>query len=194
MPVTKSVVKVELFVDHNHESGVVQVIQSDELGRKSDPYSLTVDREFVMGFSELFCTSQQEEIAALTAQKQSLLGEKQTLQSQINAQQLQIASLKEQVTNLLPWNPRWISPAAFVARFTALQTRNVYESIDEIIIGGRQLLSEYLAANYQIVLDDPQVTGLLTYMVSVGLLTDPEKENILRDSSSSERYVPTVTE
>jgi len=194
MPVTKSVVKVELFVDHNHESGVVQVIQSDELGRKSDPYSLTVDREFVMGFSELFCTSQQEEIAALTAQKQSLLGEKQTLQSQINAQQLQIASLKEQVTNLLPWNPRWISSAAFVARFTALQTRNVYESIDEIIIGGRQLLSEYLAANYQIVLDDPQVTGLLTYMVSVGLLTDPEKENILRDSSSSERYVPTVTE
>jgi hypothetical protein len=195
------VTRFELYIKYTNETGVVQVILTDDSGRTVDPISLLVDSEFVMSFSELFSQSQQQTITTLTAEKETLLNsnqvlvsDKQVLESQVDLLSITIDNLTAEVKSLQPYNKRWIDPEKFVARFTPALTRAVYTSTDATLIGGRELLDLYIAENYQIVLDDPQVTGLLAYMVSVGLLTDPEKENILRDSSSSERYVPTVTE
>ena len=89
---------------------------------------------------------------------------------------------------LQPWNTRWIDAEKFVERFTPKQARAVYTSTDATLVGARQLLDSYIEANDQVVLDDPQVTGLTAYMVAVGLLTEQERENVLRDSNSFERY------
>ena len=89
---------------------------------------------------------------------------------------------------LQPWNKRWIDAEKFVERFSPKQARAVYTSTDEELVGARQLLDAYIAANYQVVLDDPQVIGLTAYMVAVGLLTDQERANVLRDSNSFERF------
>ena len=89
---------------------------------------------------------------------------------------------------LEPWNKRWIGAEKFVERFSPKLAREFYKSIDKKLIGARQLLDSYIEANYQVVLDDPQVTGLTAYMVSVGLLTEQERDNVLRDSNSFERF------
>jgi len=87
-----------------------------------------------------------------------------------------------------PWNKRWIDAVQFVARFTPQQTRLVYTSKDENLIAARQLLDSYVAANYAVVLDDVQVVGVIDYMVFLGALNDRDKERILNDSNSFERY------
>lgn len=186
--------KFELYIEYNTGTGVVQVIQTDDEGRPVDPISLQVSSEFVMTFSNLFSASQQAAIAALTTEKTDLLTAKTNLEAQV-------AQLSEQVTNLLsenfalqPWNKRWIDPEKFVARFTGPQAQKIYKSVDQIVVGGRDLLDLYIQNNYQIVLDDEQVTGLSSYLVIVGILTPEERASILRDSSSDERYIPTVTE
>ena len=89
---------------------------------------------------------------------------------------------------LQPWNKRWIDAEKFVERFSPKQARAVYTSTDPTLVEARQLLDSYIAANYQVVLDDPQVVGLTEYMVAVGLLTDQERANVLRDSNSFERF------
>ena len=89
---------------------------------------------------------------------------------------------------LQPWNKRWIDAEKFVERFSPKQARAVYTSTDVTLVGARQLLDSYIAANYQVVLDDPQVVGLTEYMVAVGLLTEQERANVLRDSNSFERF------
>lgn len=177
--------KFELFVDNRHDRGVVQVHTVDTQGRDLDPFAFTVDSEFVMAFAALISLDQVETIATLTDQRADL-------QNQLAMLIAQVASLREQVNVLKPWNPRWIDPQKFVARFTAQQTQKVYKSSDPILIGGRQLLESYIDSNYQVVLDDEQVIGLTDYMVTVGILTAEERIEILRDSSSLERYEPTV--
>jgi len=89
---------------------------------------------------------------------------------------------------LSPWNKRWIDAEKFVERFTPKQARAVYTSTDVTLVGARQLLDSYIEANDQVILDDPQVTGLTAYMVAVGLLTQQERDNVLRDSNSFERF------
>ena len=195
------VTRFELYIKYTNETGVVQVILTDESGRTVDPIFLLVDSEFVMSFSELFSQSQQQTITTLTAEKETLLtgnqvlvSDKQVLQSQVELLSSTIDKLHAEVAALQPYNKRWIDPQKFVARFTPAQTRAVYNSTDATVMGGRQLLDDYIDANYQVVLDDPQVTGLTAYLVGIGILTEEERANVLRDSSSSERYVPTVTE
>lgn len=87
-----------------------------------------------------------------------------------------------------PWNKRWIAAEKFVDRFTPKQARAFYTSTDATLIGAKQLLETYIAENYHIDLDDKQSTGLTAYMVAVGLLTEPERQNVLRDSNIFERY------
>ena len=89
---------------------------------------------------------------------------------------------------LQPWNKRWIDAEKFVERFTPKQARAVYTSTDATLVRARQLLDSYIEANDQVVLDDPQVMGLTAYMVAVGLLTESERQNVLRDSNSFERF------
>jgi len=189
--------KFELYIKYDTETGVVQVIQTDDRGRTIDPISLQVNNEFVMAFSELFSASQQQTIVALTSENAGLIADKTSLQLQVDTLMATVENLTAQVTSLLPWNPRWIDPEKFVARFTSVQTRRVYDinSTDETLIGARQLLDAYIDANYYIDLDDPQVTDLTAYMVSLNppILTAEERTNVLRDSSSSERYMPTPT-
>jgi len=210
--------KFELFVNHANTSGVVQVNQEDASGRPIDPISLTVSEDFVMAFADLFSEAQQAavttlttakitlatelalavtakqtletQVATLTSEKQVLSNEKSALQSQVNT----ISGLQsrlQQLELLVPWNTRWIAPGKFIARFTAQQARLFYNSVDPMLVGGKQLLDAYEAANYQVVLDDDQVTGLLTYMVVLGIVNDMEKANLLRDSVYDERYIPT---
>ena len=186
--------KFELYIKYDTETGVVQVIQTDNIGRTVDPISLQVDSEFVMSFSDLFSESQQATIETLTSEKANLIADKTSLQLQVNTLLVSVANLSKEVASLQPWNKRWISAKKFVARFTPEQTREVYTSDDVTLIGGRQLLDDYIAENYHIDLDDPQVTGLTAYMVSVNppILTPEERESVLRDSSSSERYIQTA--
>lgn len=184
--------RFELYIRYENETGVVQVILIDEQGRSVDPISLQVDSEFVMSFSELFSASQQQQIATLATEKLALIADKESLETQVNTLTQNIELLTSQVASLQPWNKRWIDPEKFVARFTGPQAQRVYKSIDPVLIGGRELLESYIDDNYQVILDDPQVTGLTGYMVQVGILTSEERDEILRDSSSFERYVPTA--
>jgi hypothetical protein len=193
--------KFELYIKYDTETGVVQVIQTDNLGRTIDPIALQVTKEFIMTFASLFSDEQQTAIVNLSNQKENLLNDKTNLLNDKVALQEQVLSLTatinrlaREVASLQPWNKRWIDAEKFVARFTSVQTRKVYDpnSTDTVLIGARQLLDTYIASNYYIDLDDPQVTGLTAYMVSVTpqILTPEERENVLRDSDSSERYVP----
>lgn len=181
---------------------MVQVLREDELGRKYDPISLTVGEGFVVSFSNLFNQEQQDQIAALQAERTVALATQSTLQDEVATLTMENSSLSSQVASipamqqriatlesLMEWNTRWIQPEKFISRFTALQAMAFYESTDPVIFGGRQLLSTYVTEKYQIDLDDAQVTGLLTYMVSIGIITDSDRTNILRDSSRDERYV-----
>ena len=96
--------------------------------------------------------------------------------------------------NAIEWNKRWIDPVKFVLRFTPIQVHRVYTSLDLTLMQGRELLNAYILNNYYIDLDDERVTGLTAYMLTTNLpiLTPEERVEILRDSSSSERYIPTA--
>ncbi len=186
--------RFELYIRYENETGVVQVISSDEQGRSVDPISLQVDSEFVMSFSELFSASQQQQIATLATEKENLIAAKTSLESQVNTLTATVESLTSEVASLQPWNKRWIDPKKFVARFTGTQAQAVYESIDPLLVAGRALLKSYIVDNYHVDLDDEKVTGLTAHMLTIvpPILTPQEREEILRDSSSFERYVPTA--
>ena len=182
--------KFDLFIDHANDRGVIQVNASDSQGRSLEPFSLIVDSEFVMAFSNLISLEQSETIAALNTEKVALLTDKTNLQTQVAQLSAQVTSLQADNAALQPWNKRWIDAGKFVARFTAPQTQKVYTSNDPVLVRGRELLNSSIEDNYQVILDDEQVTGLTGYMVMVGILTAEERIEILRDSSSDERYIP----
>jgi hypothetical protein len=124
--------------------------------------------------------------------KTNLLNDKVALQAQVLSLTATIDRLTVEIASLQPWNRRWIDPEKFVDRFTPKQARAFYTSTDATLIGAKQLLETYIDENYHIDLDDEQSTGLTAYMVSVDppILTAEERQNVLRDSDSSERYVP----
>jgi hypothetical protein len=185
--------RFEIYIKHNDEIGVIQIIQTDINGNLIDPISLMVSSEFIMAFTNLLDTELHNTNTVLTNQVASLLVDKLALQAQVNSSTTTIAALQAtiqtQTIALLPWNIRHISPIKFVERFTAIQARQFERSIDPVLIGGRQLLDQYIDNNYYIDLDDPQVVGLIDYMIIVGILTDQERNVILRDSDNSEKYV-----
>ncbi len=193
--------KLEIYFDHFRESAVVEITTLDAQGRPVDPVSSNVPKEFAMSIFDLFNAQQHASIVALTAERSELIASNTALHTQLATLTAELNTLRSQNAiiptlqsrlALLPWNPRWISPSKFVERFSALQTRMVYESTEPTLVGGRQLLTEYVTQNYQVELDDPQVTGLIDYMVAMGILTQSDRANILRDSTSDERYQPTV--
>ena len=184
------VTKFELFIDHATHCGVVQVHTIDAQGRALDPFSIIVPSELIMAFSNLISAEQLATIEKLTKATTALLTEQANLRTQVAQLSAQVTSLQSENAALQPWNKRGIDPGKFLARFTGPQAQKVYTSIDPILVSGRELLNAYVADNSQVILDDPQVTGLTAYMVSVGIITPDERAEILRDSSSYERYQP----
>jgi hypothetical protein len=162
-----------------------------------------------MDAAQLIASLNAEQVAAVYAIRDSILAQhataeaafvsvNQELRSQIadldtalDTEQALTATLQARIAALeaiRQFNPRHITPEAFLARFTSKEGMDFGDSQDAMILGGKELLRTYEAEGYHVDLDDTQVQGLTGYMVQVGMLTTERREQVLRDATAAEAY------
>lgn len=116
-----------------------------------------------------------------------------------NASQLeQIASLQTQLAEALalveeyrPFDPNQIRSDAFYARISKdeLFALAVLASTDTNAKGILDLLSAYKANDWQVLLDDTQVVGAMTYLTGLGVLTSDRAGQIVAAATRAEAYL-----
>lgn len=132
-----------------------------------------------------------EETQARLDDKTRELAAKTELAEALLAQTQKQAGRIETLANSLPYNPRLIDAAAFVDRLPTGRALQLMESTDPRITQIADLLKLYRAENWPIGLDAPETQQAFALLVSIGWLTESERDNILRDATYSERHIPT---
>lgn len=183
----------------------LQTLEITESGREFEEL-VPLDPSRVNEYATAFNLNALGQIATLEANLQATTTAKTSLESQVENLTTALATANATIAQLqnaddtlpddtaIEWNPRHIAPEKFVKRFNGSQAYAIYESTDDVLIGGRELLKYYIVNNYHIDLDDEQVIGLTSHMLTTTptILTPEERDDLLRDSSSSERYQSTM--
>jgi len=117
-------------------------------------------------------------------------GQLPTAQQTIAALQAEVERLKAE----LPFNPRIIDASAFLKRITTEETFALFSSDDPTTQQIAAMLKAYKSNDWPIVLDDQQVVGAMSYLHSLGLLTEERKTALLSNASREEAYEATPEE
>lgn len=141
-------------------------------------------------------------IANLQAQHTS---EKATLATQLSEASATIATLQANIQELQaniedleqyrPYDPNVIKSESFYARITKdeLFALAILANEDANAKAILALLNAYKSNAWQVVLDDPQVIGAMTYLLSTGLVTEERKTELLRPATQDEAYTAGVS-
>ncbi|AMV30874.1 hypothetical protein VN12_19715 [Pirellula sp. SH-Sr6A] len=113
------------------------------------------------------------------------VAERDALQAQLATAQARIAELEE----ALPWNPRIMEAKAFVARITASEMLTLAGSQDETVQGIVGMLTQWVANDWPIILDSPEMQQAIGYLGQAGIVTSDRVAELLRDCVRSEAHV-----
>jgi hypothetical protein len=149
--------------------------------------------------------SLQATIQTLTAEKAALVGQKSALQNQVTSLQQQLTDLPILQTNLAnalalvelyrPFDPNKIRAKAFYQRLTTDQLFALADLAlkDATAKGIFTLLSTYKASEdtedpWPVLLNDPQVVGAFQYLMAAGVVTESQRQDLLRPATKDEAF------
>jgi hypothetical protein len=124
-------------------------------------------------------------VAFATQFAAAAVAERDNLKTQLEQASARIAQLLES----LPWNPRIMEAKAFVARITASEMLSLASSQDPQVKQIVGMLTAWVATDWPIVLDSPEIQSAIPYLMSVGLVTENRVAELLRDCTQAESYV-----
>ena len=148
----------------------ITIVNGKDFEGEPQPLSDATDPAFV-AFAEQFA-------AAAVAERDTLREQVESLQSQI-----------EQLKDALPWNPRVMEAKSFVARITAKEMLSLASSQDAQVQQIVSMLTAWVANDWPIVLDSPEIQTAVPYLLSVGLVTENRVAELLQDCTRDESYV-----
>ncbi len=104
----------------------------------------------------------------------------------------QVATLEAKVTELteaLPWNPRIMEAKAFVSRITASEMLILAGSSDANVQGILGMLTQWVANDWPIILDSPEMQQAIGYLGQAGMVTQDRVADLLRDCTKDEAHI-----
>lgn len=141
-----------------------------------------LERELSTKTSE--AESMQSQVDTLTEQAATLTATNGELTQQLATANQRIVEL----TAALPWNPRIMEAKAFVSRITPSEMLSLAASQDPQVQQIVGILTAWVANDWPIVLDSPEIQGAVPYLLSVGLVTENRVAELLRDCTRDEAY------
>lgn len=108
----------------------------------------------------------------------SVVAERNALASKVSELQAQI-----------PWNPRVIEAAAFIARITADEMLRLATSNDVQVQQIVAMLDQWKANDWPVILDSPEIQQAIAYLQSIGFVTQERVAEVLKDCTKEEAYV-----
>lgn len=114
-----------------------------------------------------------------------VVAERDSLQTQLATAQSRIAQLEA----ALPWNPRVMDAKHFVARITPNEMLTLVGSSDTTVQSIVAMLTEWVADDWPIVLDSPEMQQAIGYLGQIGMVTEERVAELLRDCTQAEAYV-----
>lgn len=113
-------------------------------------------------------------------------------QARIVELEAQVATLEAKVKELaesLPWNPRIMEAKAFVARITASEMLTLAGSQDATVQSILGMLMQWVANDWPIILDSPEMQQAVGYLGQAGMVTQDRVAELLRDCTKDEAHV-----
>lgn len=111
--------------------------------------------------------------------------ERDALKADLKAAQSRIAQLE----SALPWNPRVMEAKHFVARITPNEMLSLAGSQDAMVQSILGMLKEWVANDWPVVLDSPEMQQAIGYLESIGLVTEWRLIELLSDCTKDEAYI-----
>ena len=174
---------------------VQQALAAIDAQQKATIDSLTSERDTLkQRVSELeqSLSSKTTEAESLQSQVQSLTDQVSTLTASNSEITQQLTTANQRIVELtaaLPWNPRIMEARAFVSRITPSEMLSLAASQDPQVQQIVGMLTAWVANDWPIVLDSPEIQGAVPYLLSVGLVTENRVAELLRDCTREESYV-----
>jgi hypothetical protein len=194
---TKTVQILITYGENGVAKGAIQQVATyDENGQHlgNTDHALSIVHQSVLDSATSSIAQLTADKAALTASQAALSATVSTLQNQLGGLaglQTQLAEALALVEQYRPFNPNEIRSKAFYDRITGDErfALGVLAMTDETAKGILSLLSAYLANEWKVVLDDPQLTGAMGYLASAGVLTSGRASEITRPATKDEAYL-----
>lgn len=114
-----------------------------------------------------------------------LITERDALQIQLNAANARIAALEA----ALPWNPRVMESRHFVARIAPNEMLSFASSQDATVQSIFSMLTQWVANDWPVVLDSPEMQEAIGYLGQIGVVTPERVAELLRDCTQAEAYI-----
>lgn len=115
-----------------------------------------------------------------------------TLQARISELESQLIATNQRIEQLkaaIPWNPRVMEAKHFVARITPNEMLTLAGSNDATVQSILGMLKDWVANDWPVVLDSPEMQQAIGYLGHTGMVTQERVVELLKDCSQAEAYV-----
>lgn len=174
---TTRIYKIEKFIPKTGNP-VFQILEETEVGSQIiqlDPRNPT--QEELKDADDSFATSQQELIATLTAEKQALTTQVQSLEARVS-----------QLLQDIPFNPRIIDASKFYDRLTKDEILTLFSSSDPTTKTLAETILDYKNNDWPVVFESVEFQQMLGYLLQSGTITEQRMAELTRDATRAEAY------
>jgi hypothetical protein len=174
---TTRIYKIEKFIPKTGNP-VFQVHEETEVGSqviRLDPRNPTPEE--LKDADDSFAASQQDIIATLTADKQSLA-------TQVEALEARVAQLLQDI----PFNPRIIDASKFYDRLTKDEILTLFSSSDATMKTIAETILAYKNNDWPVIFEAAEFRQMLGYLMQFGTLTETRMAELTRDATREEAY------
>lgn len=140
--------------------------------------------EFASRFSAKAIVERDEALAQVVQIQSQLDAAKEDALKQASEMRRKIAELESQ----LPWDKRIIDAKAFLARVPSILLVWLFSSEDATTKQVSAMLTEYVAKDWPILLDSPEMQRAVAHLVLSGSISEEIAKDLTRDASQAEAY------